>query len=531
LTSILEIWLRQNCYNQGKQCPNERLKNLMTTKLLSLDLGTTHTKAGLFAEDGHIHKTASRKIVAHQGPSASTYFDPGELWAAVVELIREITQGTHPGEIAAIGITSMAETGLLIDNQTGEPRTQLIPWFDDSAATQVRLLEAVDDPQERFCRTGIRPNFKSSLAKILWLRQENPELLQAATWLSTADFIAYKLSGEISTDYSLAGRTYAFNINSNTWDSEWLQAFHLPPELFPPAVESGHPIGILTQEAGSSTGLSPGIPIAISGHDHVCAAFAILGDERGKVFDSMGTAEALIGILDKDKLGVEEYDSGLVFGRYVSGNGFYWMGGMSASGGSLEWVRSILGDPALSYAQMEAILSNASPGPSGIIYFPYLSGSGSPHTDIYARGAFVGLKTTHQRADLVKAILEGTAFEAEFIRQAAEKFLGVGISSIAASGGGTRIQDWMQIKADVFGCPIEVHSTSEASLLGATLLAGLGIGLYPDANSAISAVQRIPECFYQFRESYHRVYHDLYQQGFIPLQNPLRDVYRNIDQK
>jgi xylulokinase len=168
---------------------------------------------------------------------------------------------------------------------------------------------------------------------------------------------------------------------------------------------------------------------------------------------------------------------------------------------------------------LEAIISEASPEPTGILYFPYLSGSGSPHTDIHARGAFVGLKANHQRAELIKAVLEGTAYKAEFIRQIAEDFLGVGISSIAASGGGTRVGDWMQIKADVFGCPIEA------------LIAGLGVGIFPDSSSAISTVRKSPAAVYHTIESQHQAYQNLYLNGFIPLQKPLRQVYQNLDPK
>lgn len=503
----------------------------MSSLLLSLDLGTTHSKAGLFTESGDLLKSASRKMILHHDPQFSSYFDPEELWKAVVQIIREITAGIHPRKIVAVGITCMAETGLLIDVQTSEHRTPLIPWFNNSSTPQVALLEENDDPIDRFRSSGIRPNFKCSLSKLLWIRQMDPSLLKGATWLSTADFIAFKLTGETSTDYSLAGRTYAFDIQTKTWDADWLQAFDLSTKLFPPVVPSGHPIGYLTQEAGSSSGLHPGTTVAICGHDHVCAAFSILGNNTNMVFDSMGTAEALLGVLEKNSLGTTEYDSGLVFGSYVSDDSYYWMGGMSASGGSLEWLRKILGDPALTYKQMEAILSKATPGPTGILYFPYLSGSGSPHTDIYARGAFVGLKSNHQRADMAKAVLEGTAFEAEFIRRAAENLLKVKIDSIVASGGGTRIQDWIQIKADVFGCPIEVPATSETTLLGAALLVGLGIGLYPDASSAISAVYKNPESIYQSNDSHNQVYQDLYQKGFIPLQNPLRKVFRSTNPK
>jgi xylulokinase len=249
--------------------------------LLSLDLGTTHSKAGLFTEYGRLLKSASRKMVLHHDPPLSSYFDPDELWKAAVEIILEISAGSDPKQITAIGITSMAETGLLIDDQTGEPRTPLIPWFDPASTPQVTLLDGIGDPFERFCASGIRPNFKCSLAKILWLRQEDHKLLTAATWLSTADYIAYKLSGMKATDYSLAGRTYAFNIQSNEWDADWLQSFDLNTDLFPAAASSGRPIGNLTTEAASLTDLIQGIPITICGHDHVSAAFAILGNGSG----------------------------------------------------------------------------------------------------------------------------------------------------------------------------------------------------------------------------------------------------------
>jgi sugar (pentulose or hexulose) kinase len=500
----------------------------MPSLLLSLDLGSTHFKAGLFTEDGRVEKSASRKMILQQDPQRSSYFDPDQLWDAVVEVIRDIRAGIDPKRIAAIGITSMAETGLLLEDQTGEPRTPLIPWFDPVSTDQAAWLGKNGDPFERFKASGMRPNFKCSLAKLLWLRSEDPKLLEAATWLSTADLVAYKLSGVMATDYSLAGRTYAFNIQSNLWEADWLHSLDFKTQLFPPAVPSGQPIGNLTSEAALLTDLLQGTPIAICGHDHVCAAFAILGNESGRVFDSMGTAEALLGVLDKESIGATEYESGLVFGRHVSGNNFYWMGGMSASGGSLEWVRNILGDPALTYTQVETILGEAPPGPTGILYLPYLSGSGSPHTDIHARGAFVGLKANHQRAELIKAVLEGTSYEAEFIRQAAEDFLGVEIGAIAASGGGTRIGDWMQIKADVFGCPVEVSAASEATLLGAALIAGIGIGLYADTSSAISATVQSPTAVYYPDESQHQAYQNLYSNGYIPLQKPLRQVYRNL---
>jgi xylulokinase len=205
------------------------------------------------------------------------------------------------------------------------------------------------------------------------------------------------------------------------------------------------------------------------------------------------------------------------------------MGGMSASGGSLEWLRTIFADPQLSYQDLQDILDKSPPEPTGIIYFPYLSGSGSPHTDIQARGAFVGLTIDHTRADLVKSVLEGTAYEAEFIRRTAQDILGKEINSISASGGGTRFQRWMQIKADISGCTIEVPDSSEAALLGAALVAGIGIGLFEDAEDARSRLPGEAVRVYQPDQDRNLIYQHYYTEGFLPLQAPLREISQKLN--
>jgi len=328
----------------------------------------------------------------------------------------------------------------------------------------------------------------------------------------------------MATDYSLAGRTYAFRIDELVWDEKWLQEIQIPPDIFPPAFPSGQPVGELSNTPALLTGLPPGLPVCISGHDHVCGAYAAVGTDLGQALDSMGTAEALVGNLDDEELGETEYNSGLVFGRHVAGGGYYWMGGISTSGGSLDWLRKILGDPALSYQEFEHLLTNISPNPTSILFFPYLVGSGSPHTDIHVRGAFIGLHQGHDRYDLIKAVFEGTAFEAEFIRQAAQTIMTKDINSLKVSGGGTNISQWMQIKADVSGCEIEVSTVSEATLLGAALVAGIGCGIYKDEDEARSSIARSPGFIYQPNSTHHQMYQQLYQEGFLTLQKPLRNL-------
>jgi sugar (pentulose or hexulose) kinase len=271
--------------------------------------------------------------------------------------------------------------------------------------------------------------------------------------------------------------------------------------------------------------------VAISGHDHVCAALGVGAIAPGLVFDSMGTAETLVGAAIYDQArgpGEPEYRSGLTYGCHVVPGTYYWMGGLSASGGSVEWLRQLCGEPPLSYAALESLLNGITHRPSGILYFPYLAGSGAPHADPAARAAFVGLAATHGRAEMTQAVLEGTAYEMEVIRRAAERATGDRIERIIAAGGGTRNRHWLQIKADVSGCRFDVAAQPEAALLGAALAAGTGCGVYADATEAVAATAQPPAATILPDEARHGAYARLYEQGYLALQAPLRQVVHEL---
>lgn len=488
--------------------------------ILAIDIGTTHCKAGLFAMDGTAIRIAKRPMVTKRAPSGEAYFDPEALWATAATVIRKVAAAAGP--IAAIGIASMAETGLLVDRHTGAARSFFVPWFDTAAQAQADLIRSQSDPLERYLKTGLRASFKCSLAKVLWLRARDERLLDGAIWLSAADYIAYRLTGNFGTDCSLAGYTFAFRVDQRAWDSDWLREWRLSPHLFPPANPSGTPIGSVLSDVTASLGLTAGIPVAVCGHDHVTAAFAMNVISPGRVFNSMGTAEILLGALPERALTVGDFHSGLLYGCHVANGCGYWLGSLSASGGSVEWLRAQFGQEPLSYDEIDALLASARPEPTGILYFPYLVGSGPPHTDPLMRAALVGLSASHGRADLLKAVLEGTVYEVEFIRQAGEHITGQPIPALVAAGGGTRNRPWLQIKADISGCRIEASAEPEATLLGAALVAGIGSGLYAHEAEAFDGLRLKPvEVFVPDRER-HAVYRGLYEQGYLRLQGALR---------
>ncbi|HJR78707.1 MAG TPA: FGGY family carbohydrate kinase [Anaerolineales bacterium] len=489
------------------------------TTILAIDIGTTHCKAGVFALDGTALKIATRPMVTHRAPSGETYFDPEALWGTASAVIRKVTAAAGP--IASIGIASMAETGLLLDRRTGAARSFFVPWFDTAAQAQADLIRRQSDPLERYLRTGLRASFKCSLAKVLWLRARDERLLEDAIWLSAADYIAYRLTGKFGTDCSLAGYTFAFRVDQRAWDTDWLREWRLDPDLFPPANPSGTSVGGVLSEVADSLGLPAGIPVAICGHDHATAAFAMNVTSPGKVFDSMGTAEILLGALPERPLTEDDFHSGLIYGCHVASGCGYWLGSLSASGGSVEWLRSQLGHQRLTYDEIDVLLASAGPHPTGILYFPYLVGSGPPHTDPLIRGALIGLSASHGRADLLKAVLEGTVYEVEFIRQTGEHITGQPIPALVTAGGGTRNRAWLQIKADVSGCRIEASAEPEATLLGAALVAGIGSGLYASEAEAFNGLALKPVEVFLPDPERHTVYRRLYEQGYLPLQEAL----------
>lgn len=498
----------------------------MKELLLGIDMGTTNSKAGLFDMEGRELAVASRPTPTRQDEAGRSYYDPEEMWSTIASAIREVSAKAGDRPISAVGIASAAESGILLDRATGKPRSRFMPWFDTCSQPQSERIRDEADPFERFSASGLHNSFKIGLAKLLWLKEHQPEAIGGSVWLSASGYIAYRLCSVFATDYSLAARTFAFRIDSKVWDAEWIRHFGLPENIFPEAVPSGTILGRVTADVAAGVGLSAETTVAIAGHDHVVASLSVGSIVPGVVYDSMGTAETLVGTMEERALGREEFEAGISFGCHVAPERYFWMGGNSMSGGSVEWVRAQLGDEPLPYPQLLALLDAARPGPTGILYFPYLAGSGAPMPQSAVRGAFIGLGKEHGRGELIKSVLEGTAYQLEFIRRSAESIARQSIGRLLVVGGGTRNPHWLQIKADVTGCTLDLPPVEEATLLGAALAAGYGRGSFATVEEAAGAVARTGTRTVEPDAARRDAYAALYERGFIGLQQPLRRYFQ-----
>lgn len=492
--------------------------------LLGIDIGTTHSKAGLFDDRGNVIRIASRETVTHYHEKGYAYYDPEEIWGLIASAIKEVMEGVEGSSLGGIGITSMAEAGLLVDRTTGEPKSIFMPWFDTCSQPQAEMIKKETDLLERFSRSGLHISFKLGLAKLLWLKEQDEAAFQNAVWLSASSYILYRLTGSFAFDYSLAARTLAFRIDQKQWDEPWIRHFGLDPDIFPPTFPAGQIMGHTTRE-GIQLGLAENTPVTIAGHDHVAAALSVGAITPNIVYDSMGTAETLVGTLTPKTLGEREFAAGISFGIHIADERMFWMGGNASSGGSVEWLRALLADDQLSYEKLLTILKETDSDPTGILYYPYLTGSGAPLPNTAVKASFIGLRKDHGKGDLIKAVLEGTAFQLQAIREEAEEIINRKIGSLVVVGGGTRNPHWLQIKSDVLQCELKVPDIPEASLLGAALASGIGIGHYASAEEAVQSVtvqlkqQVSPDL------SRHAVYQHLYETGYKALQQPLRAYF------
>ncbi|WP_028608845.1 FGGY-family carbohydrate kinase [Paenibacillus harenae] len=493
--------------------------------IVSLDIGTTNIKAGFYDESGSLLAEAHRPNESRMHPDGFVYYEPELLWGQIAAMMIQLSSAAgKQSAVHAIGITSMAESGLLVDRSTGMPRSPIIPWFEQCSLGQAKRIEDETDVFEQFRATGLRPSFKYGLAKLLWLKSRDEEAHRSSVWLSVSSYAAYRLTGHMAEDYTLAARTYAFRITDKNWDVPLIRHFGLEESLFPPVIPAGIPVGTVPPSTAKALALPAGASVYLAGHDHVCASLAVGSVHAGGIYNSMGTAETVVGAFAARELTQNDFSSGLTYSLHPFPDHLFWMGGHSSSGGSVEWLRGLIGDEKASYARIMELLNEVPREPGGILFLPYLSGSGAPSPDPYAKAAFIGLTGRHGKGDLLRSVLEGNAYQIEAIRRCAETVSGSRIGRMRVVGGGIRNHHWLQIKADVSGITLEVPDVPEAALAGAAMTAGVGSGLYASFEEAASlAAVRLQAVFTPDPER-HLAYRKLYEEQFLRFCHTLSQV-------
>ncbi len=496
--------------------------------LAGLDVGTTNIKALIFTPDGRVAAQASVPTPTHIPQPGQAYYEPEELWQAVTTVLRQVTAQVDARRIASAALASMGEAGVPLDDHN-RPTYPAIAWFDSRTKPQAAWLSEHLGKDRVFAVTGLSLQPIFGLCKLLWLKQTEPDAFaRTRRWLNISEYIAFRLSGEQATEYSLASRTLALDITRRCWSESILSEAGISPDLYAPLVPSGTRIGAVTPEASVQTGLPVTTQLATGGHDHVCGSLAAGVTTPGTVLNSIGTSETLFLSLDKPLADPSIGRQGFTQGAHVVPGLYYVFGSLYTSGACVEWFRTQCAGNE-DYAQLIAEAQHIPPGSQGVCFLPHLQLASSPYDDPRGRGAFIGLGTEVTRATLFRAILEGLAYDARQILEALQSNEGVPpLQAIYAIGGATRNRLWMGIKATVLNHPILLTHVSETASLGAAILGGLGAGVYPDVPAALANLKHDVTPVDPSAEQVE-LYDTIYSQVYRQLYPALRSLHQTLE--
>lgn len=503
------------------------------TILIGVDVGTTTIKALAYdpARGEPVAIAARPTPVEHPRPGWSEH-DPEALWATVAACVREVLSACEGCEIAGLGVSSFAEAGLPLD-ASGRPLYPIIAWYDRRCEPQAAWWEGQISAAALHAITGQRVSPSFGVNKWMWLRDNEPHRVEnMAVWLSTPDYILWRLTGERATDYTIASRTLLFDQRTQTWSDELLRRAGLRREQLPEPLPGGTVVGRVTPQAAGETGLPAGTPCALGGHDHLVAAVAAGGYQPGTVIDSSGTAQAVLMFLSEFHTNEQMAGSGYACYSHVLPGAYVLKAGLKLAGGAVEWLARQLSDagtPAdrLPYAALLAEAERTVGRQAGPVWLPHLLGSGTPEGDRHSRAALVGLTAEHGQGDIFRALLESLAFWLQHNLTEVSALTGQPVREVTLLGGTKRLELLTRLKAAALNQPVTVLEIPEAAATGAALLAGIGAEVFDGPAEAARSLKddRVvipPDA--GLVEWYDRIYHETY----LPLYGLLRDVHHRL---
>jgi xylulokinase len=469
--------------------------------LLAIDLGTSACKVVLYRGDQVVASESAPVATIHPGPGLAEQ-DPRAWWDTVRDLTSRIPAG-YRTEVAAVGITGQSDSLVAVDD-AAEPVRPCILWMDGRGETELSLIrDALGDSTIREV-TGLRPALSFTAAKIAWLRHHEPAAFAQARWmLQPKDFLVLRLTGRAVTDPSSASRSMLLDRRSGTWWPAMLDLVGVDERVLPVIRSSGSVAGMLTSEAARDLGLRHGTPVTVGAADRAAEALSS-GINGTEAMVSMGTAT---GIVMSIAAGDRVPDDAILHPAHALADRSMALMAVSTSGSLLEWLARLLGvGPDDDRASLLAEAAAAGPGAGGVTLLPFLMGAKSVRWSQAARGVIAGLDLSTGRGELMRAALEGVAFEIDACLRRLGAALGP-ISGLVLVGGGQQADLAGRVLVDISGLPALRLQDHHAAAAGAMLLAGQAIGTWVDP-LAVARARRHGERLLP-DPSRHAVYGDL----------------------
>ena len=451
----------------------------MKKYVLSVDQGTTSSRAVIFDKSGRIVSFAQREFAQIYPKAGWVEHCPQDIINSVLSSVKEAMdkQKISAEELVALGITNQRETTLVWDKNTGEPIFNAIVWQCRRTADYCQKLKKDGFAESIYNKTGLVPDAYFSATKIKWILDNVPNARERAErgelLFGTVDvFLMWQFSkGKIfATDYTNAARTMLFNIHTLKWDENLLRLFDIPAQMLPEVYPSGHFFGTT-----DSSVFGTAIPICSAVGDQQAALFGQLCFEKGDVKNTYGTGCFLL-MNTGDK--AVKSDNGLVttLGASLSKPPYVLEGSVFVGGAVVQWLRD--GLKLISSAAESEEQAIKAGGNGGVYIVPAFTGLGAPYWEAAARGTITGITRGTTRGHIIRASLESIAYQVSDLVQAMERDAGIKISRLAVDGGASNNDFLMGFQADILNCLVRRPDAVETTALGAAYLAGLTAGFW-----------------------------------------------------
>jgi glycerol kinase len=454
-----------------------------TPYILSIDQGTTSSRAIVFDRTGRIVATAQAEFAQHYPRDGWVEHDPEDIWRTALDTAREAFTAAEKtgGEIVAVGVTNQRETTIIWDRKTGAPVYNAIVWQDRRTADVCAGLREDGVETHVTARTGLLLDPYFSATKAAWIL-DNVEGARARAEagdlaFGTVDtFLLWRLTGgrTHATDATNASRTSLYNIHDNRWDEALLEKFRVPGDILPAVRDCAADYGVTDPEIFGRP-----VPICGVAGDQQAAAFGQACFAPGDIKSTYGTGcFVLVHTGTKPLLSRNKLISTIAC--RLNGETTYALeGSIFIAGAAIKWLRDELG--LIKSAAETAELAESIESNNGVYLVPAFTGLGAPHWAPAARGLITGLTRGSGRAELARAALESVVYQTADLMTAIAKD-GAETKTLRVDGGMVA-NDWtMQFLADILGLPVERPKILETTALGAAYLAGLQAGVFQDTD-------------------------------------------------
>ncbi len=487
--------------------------------ILGLDIGTSSAKLALVDEALRVSYQAVEPLRVNIPSPGWSEQSPSDWWAACVRLLKGCASFLREQgfSIDCIALTGQMH-GLVALDKALEPIRDAMLWNDARAAGEVEFLKLhhLDDITDR-TQNPVLEGY--TLPKLLWMQYHERDAFDRMThFLLPKDYVRFRMTGALCTDPTDASGTGIYDIRRRSWLKALGRSLGLAQTVYPDVVRSGEVAGFVSREAAMLTGIPKGTPVVTGAGDSVCQARGVGACDPSRTCVGIGTS----GVATK--LANEIAHPGRLQCYATDTDGIYQVTGCQINSGSAYARMVEFLCPGLSFGECDALAEASAPGANGLFLVPYFMGERCPYADSFARGTLAGLDAASTRGDALRACLEGVAFGMREILDLLEPG-DSRLSEVIVSGGVLRSSLWTGILVDVLHRPVRIVRNAEfAAPVGASMYAGLGVGIWKDWKEASDLIgegeQMVPGKNAELYDMRFRLYGTLYPR--------VRPLYRKM---